>query len=246
MATPSEVTWAIQEAKKAISEGAPLSGVQQWFQAATGYASFDAAAAALGGATAAAAAIPARAIPQTTALATTVAPTVIQPGDTSIVQAGFPVGEIVSGIIGALSGLVAGGVGGAVLGGGVFLDKSLITDGGAETGVISGPGAGTALGGPGVAEPSNSIVKKRWETRVYSNTYGYTKINFYLLTNGIVLVYNNSSGAWTSYRPKKHIVISSNPRISQIAKLERVYTKVIKRLAKKSKALKLEKGFGGK
>lgn len=110
------------------------------------------------------------------------------------------------------------------------------------SGLLNQPGANISslpLVGPGVPEPPNYMVRKRWET--YSGKGGNIKCNFYALIDGRIAMYNNTTGTWRVWRPKKHIVISSDPRMSQITKLERTYDKVIRRLAKKSRALKMAK-----
>lgn len=95
--------------------------------------------------------------------------------------------------------------------------------------------------GPGVPEPPQAMVAKQWVILVHANDIGNYYVYFFKLLDGRITCYNPRLQEWKIWRPKKNIVISSNPRISQIAKLERTYNKVIRRLAKKSKALKLSK-----
>lgn len=94
----------------------------------------------------------------------------------------------------------------------------------------AGPPAG--FGGPGVAEPPASMVKNRWETRVYDNKLGYIKLNFYALTNGQIAMYHNYKKYWKLWRPKKNVVISSNPRLKDLKKLDRLYAKMQKMVRK--------------
>ncbi len=54
---------------------------------------------------------------------------------------------------------------------------------------------------------------------------------FYRLIDGRIAV-QNKMGVWKVYRPKKHIVLSTNPRISQVNKLFRTCDKFTKKLAK--------------
>ena len=96
------------------------------------------------------------------------------------------------------------------------------------------------LVGPGVAEPPTGSVKKRWETRVYSNTYGYIKLNFYALTDGRIAMYHNYAKYWRVWRPRKNLVLSSNPRIKDLKKLDRVYKRMQKMV--KTYAPKAPKG----
>ncbi len=83
-----------------------------------------------------------------------------------------------------------------------------------------------------VAEPPAGMVKKRWETRVYDNELGYIKLNFYALTDGRIAMYHNYKKYWKMWRPKKHIVLSSDPRMSNLRKLDRVYKRTQKTLRK--------------
>ena len=129
----------------------------------------------------------------------------------------------------------------------------LIPGGGAVTapitGALLGGGNGTYGGpmvadipvsGPGVPEPPRQMVAKQWVTKVYANDIGLYFVYFFKLHDGRIMCYNARFKEWKIWRPKKNIVISSDPRISSIVKLERVYNKVIRRLAKKSKGLKLQ------
>lgn len=84
------------------------------------------------------------------------------------------------------------------------------------------------LVGPGVPEPPNSMVTSRWETRVYDNKLGYVKMNFYALTDGRIAMYHNYKKYWRVWRPKKNVVISSNPRLSHLKKLARLNKRVEK------------------
>lgn len=100
---------------------------------------------------------------------------------------------------------------------------------------------GVPISGPGVPEPPPGMVAKQWSVAVHSNTYGTFRIFFFKLLDKRVMCYNPSTKTWKIWRPKKNIVISSDPRMSTIRKLERTYNRVIVKLARKSKALKLAK-----
>ncbi|GAI21636.1 unnamed protein product [marine sediment metagenome] len=98
---------------------------------------------------------------------------------------------------------------------------------------------GVPISGPGVPEPPRVLVAKQWSIAVRSETYGTFRVFFFKLIDGRIMCYNPSTKSWKIWRPKKHIVISRDPRMSTIRKLERTYDKVIRKLARKSKALKL-------
>lgn len=100
--------------------------------------------------------------------------------------------------------------------------------------------AGIPVGGIGVAEPPAGMVAKQWKILTHSNTTGNYYIYFFKLLDGRIMCYNPPKG-WKIWRPKKNMVISSNPRISMIKKLDRVYWKTMRTVAKKTKMLKLAK-----
>ena len=159
-------------------------------------------------------------------------------------QMGFPIIPLIAGAVGWGVGQLLGGTSGGVTqsllsgasaglgtGGG-----SVVTTAG-ETGI--GPG-NVPISGPGVPEPPRAMVAKQWVTKVYANDIGSYFVYFFKLIDGRIMSYNARLREWKIWRPKKNIVISSDPRISGIMKLERVYNKVIRRLAAKSKGLKLQ------
>jgi len=94
---------------------------------------------------------------------------------------------------------------------------------------------GTAAGALG-----DVMVRKTWTNASRDGRIPAT-VESIMLTNGKVITRSLITGEIKTHRPKKHIVISSNPRMSSIGKLERTYNRVIRKLAKKSKALKLAK-----
>jgi len=161
---------------------------------------------------------------------------------TEISSAALPVavggGGLLPAVLGAGKSLLpvaAGAAGAALLGGMVG------GGGGGEYTLQSGlpftPQEGFL--GIGVAEPPQAMVAKHWVILTHANDIGNYYIYFWKLIDGRITMYNPRLQEWKIWRPKKNIVISSDPRISMINKLERTYNKVIRKLAKKSKALKL-------
>jgi len=122
--------------------------------------------------------------------------------------------------------LIIGGVGGWL--GGLFNGDGGVTPSQPAAGV----GLDLPLVGPGVAEPPNYMVKKRWEIKVYSNTYSWMKLNYYALTDGRIAMYHNTHKYWKVWRPKKNVVISSNPRLKDLKKLDRLYQRMQKTVKK--------------
>jgi len=103
------------------------------------------------------------------------------------------------------------------------------------------PGQTLALSQGAAAGALNGVmVRKTWTNASRDGSIPAT-VESIMLTNGKVITRSLITGEIKTHRPKKHIVISSNPRMSSIGKLERTYNRVIRKLAKKSKALKLAK-----
>lgn len=147
-----------------------------------------------------------------------------------------PGGALVGGVEGYLSSGWLGAVLGAVTGSGL-LDKE-------ATGMTYGSTGAAGMvpyGGPGVPEPAAGLVARQWKTKAFANDVGEYWVYFFRLIDGRIMCWNERRQEMKIWRPKKNIVISSDPRISSIVKLERTYNRVIRRLAKKSKALKLQK-----
>lgn len=149
---------------------------------------------------------------------------------------------------GAVEGFGAGGILGAITGGiGALFG---ITSGGDTMTMTNGNGAmggiPDIMAGPGVAEPQAQFVKRQWTS--YSGKGGNIKTMFWLLNDlagkyaGYVLywVYNpykTPATRYGTYKPKKAIVLSADPRISHISKAERTIVGKEKKLAKVSKNL---------
>jgi len=99
---------------------------------------------------------------------------------------------------------------------------------------------------PGVPEPPAGLVAKEWRMLVDSQKYGAFTMFYWKLIDGRIVSYHSPTHTFKVWKPKKMIVLSPDPRMSQIKKLESTYRKHIQGLAKKSKALNLAKGWGGK
>jgi len=81
--------------------------------------------------------------------------------------------------------------------------------------------------------PGGPFVVKTWDTYPGAGvTGGGAWPIFALLSDGRIVV-SKPNGSWKVYRPKKNLVISSNPRLRDIRKLDRMHkrvTKMIKRI----------------
>jgi hypothetical protein len=93
-------------------------------------------------------------------------------------------------------------------------------------------GVGPVMIGPG------EWILKFW----HNGSPGRSPTVLFWKTNKRVFYRNAQTGAWGTFIPKKPVVISRDPRISQFNKIERVYDRITRKIAKKSKALKLAKG----
>jgi len=85
------------------------------------------------------------------------------------------------------------------------------------------------------------MVARYWKTKAFAHDVGEYWVHYWKLIDGRFMSYNARKNEFKVWRPKKHVVISSDPRMSAIRRLERTYDKTIRRLAKKSRALKLAK-----
>lgn len=94
------------------------------------------------------------------------------------------------------------------------------------------------IAGPGVPEPANGTWSKRWSQHVNSHKLNATwEIFFWQMWDGYTLMYNPMTKGWKRYKARKNIVLSSDPRLSDIARAVRATEGKLKRLAKKSRRL---------
>jgi len=121
-----------------------------------------------------------------------------------------------------LAGLLTGGAGVALLGNG--------GGNGAEVALRNGAAInGVPVGGPGMPEPSKFMIAKEWTIRMDSKE-GDFNMHFFRLIDGRVMSHNTRTKIWKIWRPKKHIVISANPRVKTLGKLARLNKRVEKML----------------
>lgn len=99
------------------------------------------------------------------------------------------------------------------------------------------PGYGYGIAGPGVPEPADGTWTTRWTTHAYSKTAGTFQVFFWQMVDGYTLCYNPRTRGWKRYKIRKNIVLSSDPRVSNIGRAVRATEGKLKRLAKKTKRL---------
>jgi hypothetical protein len=102
-----------------------------------------------------------------------------------------------------------------------------------QNGVTSG---GLNLGNFNAAQLSMGLPVKAWTNASRDGRIPPT-VRFILFSNGRMASQSLIDGVVKTWRPKKHVVISSNPRMSQVRKLDNLHRRVVKRLGK-MKALK--------
>ena len=99
-------------------------------------------------------------------------------------------------------------------------------------------GMGYGIAGPGVPEPADGTWTKRWNIVTNSKERGTYRVYFWKMVDGYTICYNPATGGWKRWRARKNIVLSSDPRISNISRAVRATEGKLKRLAKRTKHLK--------
>ena len=94
------------------------------------------------------------------------------------------------------------------------------------------------ISGPGVLEPANGTWSKKWQTKSLTKEGGAYWVYFWSMLDGFTLMYDTRTGGWKRWKPRKNIVLSSDPRISNISRAVRATEGKLKRLAKRTKHLK--------
>jgi len=111
-------------------------------------------------------------------------------------------------------------------------------------GVVTNGGPVPVNGSPfglGVPEPPAAMVAKQWKTKAFSKRVGEYWVYFFRLIDGRVMCWNEAKRQWKIWKPRKNIVLSSDPRLSDIRRAERAVFGKLKSLAKKSDFLALQK-----
>lgn len=116
-------------------------------------------------------------------------------------------------------------------------------------GIPTSPGGGTVvtmqnvmpygIAGPGVPEPADGTWSKRWNIVTHSNAAGTYRVYFWQMVDGYTICYNPATKGWKRWKARKNIVLSSNPRIGDLARAERAVYGKLKRMAKRSPFLKI-------
>ena len=138
-----------------------------------------------------------------------------------------------SGIAGAATAGALSGALGAGLGAGYGLGLGFGESATPGTGVAIGHEGvvnGIPVGGPGVPEPPKQWIAKEWNVKVDSKQHGTFRMYYFSLIDGRQMSYHSPTKTWKIWKPKKHIVISSNPRVKMLSKLNRLNKRVEKML----------------
>jgi len=149
------------------------------------------------------------------------------------------------GSVGALGNIIKTGIAkvgplvGAALLGDILDPSQILTQGQRANGIPQpySPGInGVPLVGPGLPEPPAWMVAKEWHIR--GGKDGRVTAQMYLLIDGRIASYNKGKKTWKVWRPKKNIVLSSNPRCNDLIKADKKIDSLMKRLAKRAGLVK--------
>jgi len=159
-----------------------------------------------------------------------------------ILKAGFGLGGVAS----AIGGAVAGWLGvpdvaitGATTAVTAYQAATKVETGGNDM-VMQGTGSYVPVSGPGVPEPPREMVAKQWKVKSFSNTAGEYWVYFFRLMDGRIMCYNGAKRSWKMWRPKKPIVLyRGSVTLSQAVKAQTMLDRLWKRVAKRTKALKM-------
>ena len=108
------------------------------------------------------------------------------------------------------------------------------------TGLV-GNGGMVPVSGPGVPEPPRAMVARQWKTKAFSKTVGEYWVYFFKLIDGRIMCWNAAKGTWKMWRPKKPLAVMYRGKttLSQAVKVQGYLDKMWKKVAKRTKALKL-------
>ncbi len=93
------------------------------------------------------------------------------------------------------------------------------------------------IAGPGVPEPAAGTWTRKWQTKSLTKEGGAYWVYFWQMVDGYTICYNTRFGGWKRWKPRKSIVLSSDPRLSTIRRAVTATESKLKRLAKKSSHL---------
>jgi len=89
---------------------------------------------------------------------------------------------------------------------------------------------GVPISGPGVPEPPHQLVARHWHLKVQSKEWGSFYMFYWRLIDGRCMSYHSPTKTWKIWKPKKHLVISRDPRVSNLRALARLNKRVEKML----------------
>jgi len=170
-------------------------------------------------------------------------------GVVAAVQTGDPVPDPVinydmppwlTALIGGVGGLLVGGVPGALLGAGGGAISAVAQ--GSLTAEATGSGSGY-LSGLGLPEPQPGTFSKTWTTLYERKDGKNVRVYFWLMNDGYVISYDSDTKRSKRWKPKKPVaVIMGGGKMSMqdFLKADRYLDRFTRRLAKRSKRLKLQ------
>jgi len=160
------------------------------------------------------------------------------PTSDAILEAGL--GDWLKAIAAGIGGWLIGGVSGAVLGAGGVLGGGAV--GQALTAEPSGTAAGY-LSGLGLPEPVPGSFSKTWTTLYERRDGKNVRVYFWMMNDGYIISYDSDTKRSKRWKPKKPVaVIMQGGKMSMqdFLKADRYLDRFTRRLAKRSKRLKLQ------
>ncbi len=156
-------------------------------------------------------------------------------GVATVALAGWGIYELASAVFGGGEGFP--GVPGAAAAAGA------LTAGTQEgSGMTMTPFGGQfGIRGPGVPEPAPGTVAKQWSVVVHSREHGTFRIFYFRMFTGEILMYNPAKREWKKWRPKKPLAVMYRGKttLSQAIKVQSYLDKMWRKVAKKTKAIKM-------
>ncbi len=127
-------------------------------------------------------------------------------------------------------GIGAGALPGVVPVGTAVYAGAQPTHGDVVPGLLGSIVNGVPISGPGVPEPPQQMIAKHWHVKFESQKYGTFQMFYWRLIDGRCMSYHSPTKTWKIWRPRKHLVISRDPRVSNLRALGRLNKRVEKML----------------
>jgi len=160
------------------------------------------------------------------------------PTSDAVLQAGL--GDWLQALLAGIGGWAVGGPAGALVGAGAVLGI-----GAAEQALTVEPSSTAAgyLSGLGLPEPVPGSFSKTWTTLYERKDGKNVRVYFWMMNDGYIISYDSDTKRSKRWKPKKPIAVvmqGSKMSMNAFLKLDRYLDRFTRRLAKRSKRLKLQ------